>query len=234
MYGRFRHPHDEPVAEDATQSRGVIREALAYPKSGDDWLKTVGIGGTLMFFGFLIIPFVFVLGYFVRVFRSGAYSEHVQPRFDDWTRLFVDGVKLLSILVVYGFVGNIPLFALDAGIEPGVGILGTIWLAVTFAVMFFVTYISPAVVTNFSVEESVVAAFHLRTIVAGAFTTDYLTAVVSGMVIYLLLGLIAMVLSFVLVGIFVFFYMLVAIFYLFGRGSGRAMNIDTKSTMATD
>lgn len=224
----------EPAAQDAAQSRGLIREALAYPKSGDDWLKTVGIGGALFFFGFLIIPFVFLLGYFVRVLRSGAYGEHIPPRFDDWKRLFIDGVKLLGILFVYGFVVNIPLFALDAGIEPGVGLLGTVWLAVTFAVMFFVTYISPAVVTNFAVEDSFVAAFDLKPIVAGAFTTNYLTAVVSGMVIYLLLGFIAMILSFVLVGVFVFFYMMVAIFYLFGRGYGRALNIDTKSTMATD
>lgn len=187
-----------------------------------------------MFFWFLIIPFIFVLGYFVRVFRAGAYGERVQPGFNDWGRLFVDGVKLLGILFVYGFVVNIPGFALVVGIEPGVGVLGTAWIAVMFAVSFFVTYISPAVVTNFAVKDSFVAAFDLRTIVAGAFTTDYLTAVVSGMIIYLVLGFIAMVLSFVLVGVFVFFYVQVAVIYLFGRGYGSALNFDTTPPMATD
>jgi hypothetical protein len=36
----------------------MLGEALSYPRRGEDRLKTIGIGGLLLLFGFLLVPAV--------------------------------------------------------------------------------------------------------------------------------------------------------------------------------
>lgn len=100
----------------------MLGEALSYPKSGDDWLKTVLIGGVLYLVGgFIFITLLPVFGYFVRVLRSAANDGHEAPVFDEWGDLFVDGVKVLIIQFAYTLV---PFVLLFAGLF--VGVIGTI------------------------------------------------------------------------------------------------------------
>ena len=62
---------------------GMLGEALSYPRRGEDWLKTIGIGRILLLFGFLLVPAIPVQGYLLRVVWSGALDEETPPSFDD-------------------------------------------------------------------------------------------------------------------------------------------------------
>lgn len=48
-----------------------LESVIQYPMERDDWVKTVLIGGVLIFFSFLLIPLFVVYGYLVRAIQGG-------------------------------------------------------------------------------------------------------------------------------------------------------------------
>ncbi|MDR2664023.1 MAG: DUF4013 domain-containing protein [Puniceicoccales bacterium] len=77
---------------------------VLFPRFSDDhlWLK-VAIGVLLMF-----VPAVniFAFGYLYRFLRTPRYATdggvHL-PEWDDWRRMFWDGLRLLAFVILYGF-----------------------------------------------------------------------------------------------------------------------------------
>ncbi|WP_434530402.1 hypothetical protein ACODNH_13125 [Haloarcula sp. NS06] len=47
----------------------MIEDALRYQTQGDDWAKRIGLGGVVLFFGFLIVPLFTFQGYMLEVMR---------------------------------------------------------------------------------------------------------------------------------------------------------------------
>ncbi len=41
----------------------MFQEALSYPRDSDSAVKTIAIGGVLLFLSFLVVPVFFVRGY---------------------------------------------------------------------------------------------------------------------------------------------------------------------------
>jgi hypothetical protein len=215
----------------------MLSDALQYPMNGDDWLPTVIIGGILSILSIFVIPIFLLQGYYVRVLHGAAHGESEAPEFDEWGDMLVDGLKLfavnilisIALLVVIGI-----LFALfgagsllaggGGGAEPGTGAagllaaMGFLGVLVFLAMMLVFGYIAPAMFANFAREDSIAAAFDVSTIIAGAATSEYLTAWVLAVIVGVVLGSIAGMLTFLIVGIFVFFYVQVVTYYLFGRG----------------
>ena len=79
----------------------MFNESIRYLKDSDDAATTVLVGGLLVIFGFLIIPAIVVEGYMIRVLRRVSEGDTEAPKFDEWTELFVDGLKALVIAFVY-------------------------------------------------------------------------------------------------------------------------------------
>ncbi|MDX1748553.1 MAG: DUF4013 domain-containing protein, partial [Halobacteriales archaeon] len=92
----------------------MLEEAINYPRESEDWIKTVVIGSVLTLFGFLLIPAIFVFGYYMRVIRGTVDGETEPPVFDEWGDLFVDGLKGFVVTVVYMLVPAI-VFGVSAG-----------------------------------------------------------------------------------------------------------------------
>lgn len=219
----------------------MLGEALSYPRSGDDWLKTILIGGVLSLIGgFIFVTLLPVQGFMVRVLRSGAERDHEPPVFDQWGDLFVDGIKVIVIQIAYLVVPMIVLlfglFVSGIGVlsaaegatgAAGIGAVGALLLLVGGLLVVLVAYLVPAALANFAHEDSFGAAFDVGTVVDAAFTTDYLVALVLAFLVSLVLGGIALVLSFLIVGVFLSFYVQMSVFYLFGRG--YAMGLDLES-----
>jgi hypothetical protein len=218
----------------------MLGDALAFPRRGDDWLKTIVIGGVLSLLGgFLLIPILPVQGYLVRVLDSGVRDDHEPPVFDEWGDLFVDGILLFVIQFVYALVPFL-VFAVGAfvvgvgafaagGSEAagaGVGILGLLVFGVGGLLSLLVAYFIPAAVANFAYEDEFAAAFDVSRIREAAFTKDYFVAVVLAIVVAVVLGSIAAILTLLIVGIFLTFYVQVVFFFLVGRGFGEALGID--------
>lgn len=214
----------------------MLGDAISYPRESDDWVKTILIGGILSLLGFLIVPLFLVTGYLVRVLGSAAADEPEPPVFEDWGGLLVDGLKALVVGLVY--VG-IPLAILFAGTfalgiggavaggdaGAGLGILGLLFALVMVVITAVAGYAVPAALTNFAYNDDFGAAFQFGDVVDTVTTGDYFVAWLLALVVSVVGGIIGNLLSFIIIGIFVLFYVQISVYYLFGRGYAKARGI---------
>lgn len=228
----------------------MIGDAISFPKSGDDWLSTLVIGGLLSVLGIFVLPALIVQGYMVRVLACAARDESPAPSFTDWGGLLVDGLKLFTVNLAYGLViavpvtfllgvtafvvaGTISLEAAGAGAAPRAiaglvgGVLGLLALGVGGFLGLLVGYVAPAGYANFAVEGRIAAAFDVAAIRRAAFTGDYAVAWLLALLVGVLGTLVALPLTLLVVGVFLLFWVQVSVHYLFGRGFGAALERST-------
>lgn len=212
----------------------MLADAIEFPTTADDWIQTVIIGGALSALGFLILPAIVVQGYTVRVARAAARGE-TAPSFTDWGELLVDGVKLLVLQLVAAVAVLVPLAVVLGVVGTAAGLSGSRTLggiAVLIAVLLIgllglvLGYFLPAAVANFAIEDSLAAAFDLRTVGDGALSADYATAWLLAVLIGFVGGLVGGALSVILVGFLLVFYTQVVTYYLFGRGFVAGLGVD--------
>ena len=219
----------------------MLSDALRYPLEGDGWLRTILVGGLLTILSVLVLPWFFLQGYYVRVLHGVTNDDPMPPKFTDWVDLLVDGLKLfvLNILVTAVLVliqvavavamGTGSTFAeTPPAADPGAagGVLGAVGLVVFFGAILVIGYVVPAMLANFGREDSLTAAFDVSTVLSGALTREYLIAWVLAVVVGLVLGFVASLLSLLIVGIFGLFYVQIVTYYLFGRGFAAGLEAD--------
>jgi hypothetical protein len=228
----------------------MFSDALSFPRRGDDWLSTLLVGGILTLLGVFVLPALVVQGYLVRVLDYAARRERTPPSFTQWGVLLVDGLKLFVVTLVYGLFLIVPFVLVFASLvivvpgapvpvesngavptEPpasvggGTGLLIFLGLvAVVGLLAVLVAYVLPAAVANFAIEGRLGAAFDVRTVFAGAFTTDYAVAWLLALVVGVVGGLVGSALTAVAVGVFVLFYVQVVLYYLVGRGFATGLS----------
>lgn len=210
----------------------MLSEALAFPRADDDWLKTVLIGGVLSIFSFLIIPGIVINGYLLRVTRAAVESDETPPRFEDWVDLFVDG--LLVWIVQFVFVGlPVLLLALVGAFGYGFAVVGPdvagLLVLVAVVVLLVIAYVLPAAIANFALTGEFTAAFDLRTVTRAAASMDYLVAILLVIAVSIVLGFIGGLLTIILVGVFVLFYLQMVIYHLFGQGFARGVGLESSA-----
>lgn len=161
-----------------------LTETVTYPMKGDEWAKTVLIGGVLVFLGFLLVPLFAVYGYLVRTVRNSMADDPAPPTFSDWGELLRDGVQAWLISLVYLLVpvvvgaitigGSVMAIATgtEAGAATGTGgfLLGfTLWavLSLVFG------YLAVVGVVNFAREGRFGAAFDLDVVRTVALDREY-------------------------------------------------------------
>lgn len=229
----------------------MLSKALEFPRTDEDWLQTVLIGGVLSVLGFLVIPVIIVNGYLLRVLRAGVEGDPTPPRFEDWGDLLVDGILLWIIQFVYigipaflmalvvGSFAVIATVTTSTGADPSgsaVAAGGIVTLLALLAVgllLLVATYLLPAALANFARTGEFTAAFHLRTVARAAFSVDYLVAVVLVIAVSIVLGFIGGLLVLILVGIFVLFYLQMVVYHLFGQGFAAGLDLEPAAA-ATD
>ncbi|MFC6733196.1 MULTISPECIES: DUF4013 domain-containing protein [unclassified Haladaptatus] len=215
----------------------MLSEALSYPRNGDNWLKTIAIGGVLTLLSFLIVPIFLVQGYFMRILRSAVRGEAGAPEFDEWMDLLTEGLMSFVIALVYvgipGIIFTVGMFVLgfgavagaqtgSSGLMAGLGIVGLLFGLVMFVVLLLAGYVVPAAMANFATKQSFGAGFEFGTVMSIALTSDYLVAWLLAIVVSIVLGTIAGMLTAILVGIFLLFYVQMMVYYLYGRGYANA------------
>ena len=101
----------------------IYKDSLEY--SAKDW-KTLVILGVICLFSFLLLPAFLITGYNYRVINTAVHGiingRDPLPGFDDPIDMFVDGVKVVIVQVLYLIVPMIIffVFALIAGHVSGV------------------------------------------------------------------------------------------------------------------
>lgn len=219
----------------------MIEDALAYPRAREDWLGTVVIGTLLMVFAPLIVPGLILQGYLLRVARSAADGDSQPPDFSDWGTLLVDGVKAFVVAFVYGIVpaavvggvvtvlaGGAALSALSG--EPataaGFGIAIAAFVLLMFPVLILFGYLTVVAQLHFAITGDLGAAFRLREVIGIGFDGGFFVAFLTALLLGLVLSIVGGILVVVLVGFLVFFYALVVVFYVYGRGYAEATGRD--------
>jgi hypothetical protein len=86
----------------------IISDAVKYPSS--EWKKVI-ILGILFILSFVIIGIFFVLGYFLRILKSTIAGIDELPEFDDWGDMFVDGLKVMVVYIIYLLIPGIVIVA---------------------------------------------------------------------------------------------------------------------------
>ena len=121
----------------------IYKDSLEY--SAKDW-KTLVILGIICFFSFLLLPVFLITGYNYRVINNAVHGvingRDPLPGFEDLISMFIDGVKLVIVQILYLLVPIIIffIFALIAGQVSNVAglaimIIGCILTFVAFVVV---------------------------------------------------------------------------------------------------
>jgi hypothetical protein len=221
----------------------MLGDALFFPKARDGWLKTVVIGGVLLVTSFLFVPYFVLNGYLIRVARSGSMGRSQPPEFEEWPDLFIDGLLLFAMQIIYGIVGvGIPVviavMTISRSLRPSqtpdpTPMLSTgemVLLVFAYLFALFVSYVSLAALARFAHEDRFEAAFEMRAVFRTAFTSDFFIAWVLSLSLSLILGAISALLSLIVVGLLGLFYTSVAVYYLIGRGYRKANDRRTYRT----
>ncbi|SCM58357.1 Conserved protein {ECO:0000313/EMBL:AAB85681,1} [Methanothermobacter wolfeii] len=88
----------------------IVNDAIRYPSS--DWKKVI-ILGLLFLISFLIIPIFLATGYGFRALKASIAGFDELPEFDEWGEMFVDGLKVFVVQIVYMIV---PMIIIIAGV----------------------------------------------------------------------------------------------------------------------
>jgi len=85
----------------------IISDSIKYPSS--DWVKVL-ILGIIIIASVLIVPILLVYGYMFRIIKSTLAGLDELPEFDEIGEMFVDGLKILVVAIVYA----IPVYIIAA------------------------------------------------------------------------------------------------------------------------
>ncbi|WP_058828234.1 DUF4013 domain-containing protein [Haloferax sp. Q22] len=221
----------------------MISESLNYLRNGEDWVKTVLIGGVLGLLSFLIVPTFLVIGYLLRVVRATMKGDEVPPEFDDWGDMAIDGVKGFAIAFVYalvpaiiagvfGFAGIVGAAAGGSDAAGAVGgIVALVGLLLAFVLGLLAAYLIPAALSNYAETDRMGAAFDFGTLrpilTSGKYATAWLMAFAVLFASSIVVGVLNVIplLGFV-VGAFVTFYAAVAAYYIIGKTWGELHDIE--------
>ena len=168
-----------------------LKQLFAFPFQDPRWQNKFLIGSLVVFAGFIIplIPFFFVYGYMAQIMRRIIVEkgEPFLPEWDNWGKLFVDGLKLLGAILIYSipiiglfFAGYILFFftiALSAAAAEGSGdpssplvamapMAGSLFFCLFFAVIMLLSLaiglLSPAIMGHVVATDEFSAAFRVR------------------------------------------------------------------------
>ncbi len=93
------------MSDKANSTPSSLITAYKYPFADPRWFQKMLVGALLILASMIIwlIPSVFVAGYLYRIARRiiNEDGQAALPEWDDWGKLFVDGIKLVGISFIY-------------------------------------------------------------------------------------------------------------------------------------
>lgn len=158
-----------------------LKSLFRFPFQGPDWANRFILGCALLFAGWVvpILPVLFVYGYALEVMRRVIDGEEPSlPPWQDWGRLFVDGLRAFTVSLVYLLpaalisLGSMGLyFASFSFLVREQQMFGVIIVAM--AILFIGIFLSsllgflgivplPAAMAHFVTENRLGAAFQVR------------------------------------------------------------------------
>ncbi|MDQ2071213.1 DUF4013 domain-containing protein [Haloarcula sp. H-GB4] len=215
----------------------MIEDALRYQTQGDDWAKRIGLGGVVLFFGFLIVPLFTFQGYMLEVMRRVLRGEtDTPPAWDelDLADITVDGIRHTVVVMGYGLLLTLALaipglLVIGGGLGGSEGLLLVGFLVA--ALLYFIGVLAMAVILpvatgNFVRADSIAAGFDRDVLSSVGTNRTMLMAVVMAFAVNIIVSVGATVLGFTIIGYlavpFLAFVGQSAIMYVWARGFADA------------
>jgi len=184
----------------------MLGSSFAYAKEGlvGEWKRWA-----LLLISTIIFPLI--SGYSLRIYRGVVPA----PDPDDWVKMFIDGILVLVIGLIYAIPVMIvafvligaSAFALMTNPESATGIGGMIiGILITIILAFIVSLISNFAVIRFAREEKFGEAFNVKEIVAAISRVGWLMYFVALLVFGIIAAVIMMVLQFIPVIGFILYF----------------------------
>ena len=112
---------------------------ISYPFS--NFKRILGLGLLFCFGVFLIVPAVFAGGYLMRIIENTIECNYELPPFENWKGMFIDGLKVATVVIFFMLPGLISEFALFVLVQLGYATLNP-WLMVGLFMITSLFYIS--------------------------------------------------------------------------------------------
>jgi hypothetical protein len=221
----------------------MLREALAFPRNRDGALRDLLLGGALVLSSVLVVPGLLVWGYLLRVMDAGARGRDTPPPLHDFGRMVVDGLRATVVVFVWGVlplvVVTIASGAWSLRVLPVTGTMTSPYLdparmtpglagmvaavAVPLVLVALVCWLHlPAALAAVGTQGRLRAGFQPGALWAVVNTRQYVVGIVLTAVVATRGSLVATVLTPLLVGLVVSFYVQVVVAYMVGRAVGGA------------
>lgn len=112
---------------------------ISYPFSNSK--RILGLGLLFCFGIFLIVPAVFAGGYLMRIIENTIEGNYELPPFENWKGMFIDGLKVATVVIFFMLLGLISEFALFVLVQLGYATLNP-WLMIGLFILTSLFYIS--------------------------------------------------------------------------------------------
>ena len=183
-----------------------VGKAFSYPFQDEHWIGKIGIGAVLSLLAFLLIPIPLLIGWAVGVTRNVMDDiEDPMPAWEDWGKLFSDGLKVLVAQLVYTLPFWILMciaggFAAASGSDSqGLQALGSVGFILLFCVILLLSialfFLSPAIIIQYVRTDDFGACFRFSEVlgIARDNIADIIITFLATWVAALAIGLIAAV-----------------------------------------
>ena len=154
-----------------------VGKAFSYVFQDEHWIGKIGIGAVLSLLAIFLIPIPLLIGWAVGVTRNMMDGfEDPMPAWEDWGKLFSDGLKVLAAQLVY----TLPLwvlicisggfYAAAASDSQGMQVLGAAGSILFFCVIFLFSialfFLSPAIIIQYVRTDDFGACFRFSEVLA--------------------------------------------------------------------
>ena len=186
----------------------ITSNALKYPLTD---FKKVLILGILTILSSLIIPGFLVLGYIFKIIKSTMKDSSELPNFNQWTSMFIDGLKVFVLFFIYSII---PCILILIGIwgailpmltVPGAGsllnsplslnMLGSI-TSIGLILLVVSSFIIPVALANMVYQGKLAAAFRLKEIIGKIKEIGVVDYLIWYVIMFIVIGVVSYISSF--------------------------------------
>ena len=143
------------------QITDIVKDSVAYPFRD---LPNFVLLMILVVSCIFIIPIPLLVGYSYRIITATIYGQDSLPNFHELAEMYVDGLKIILALIVYGLVGFvISTIFLLIGSAIG-GFIAAFFILLNQLVMFLISIFSLFAISNMALYNDWAAVFDVKSI----------------------------------------------------------------------
>ena len=206
----------------------IISDSIKYPSS--NWGKVL-ILGVIMIASILIVPIFLLMGYLFRIIKATLAGLDELPEFDEIGEMFVDGLKVFVVAIVYAipvYIIALIIGVLMGGTTTAASLSSNPYMLWAFVIVYIVYIIVAAIVGLIEViaianmayyDSDLGAAFrfseildHIARIGWGKYIATYIVIAIVAFIGFLI-GLVTL---FILIGIILLPLVIAPYIYMFG------------------